>query len=148
MSKSCVCIKKNVFTTSFGWFGGEENLQKYVLPKLKQCYSATINFDLLMLKGAHDVFALLINFLNEKLQLQHITIGLFEANETTRQFMARNLIELLDQYDLVRKKIVAYVKDEGANLNAMKTTLKFAGDCEVFGMEESFQGICFGHAFF
>jgi len=36
--------------------------------------------------------------------------------------MARNLIELLDQYDL-RKKIVAYVKDEGANFNAMITTL-------------------------
>jgi hypothetical protein len=65
--------------------------------------------------------------LNEKWQLQHITIGLFEANETTRQFMARNLIELLDQYDLVKKKIVAYVKDKGANLNAMKITLKFVG---------------------
>ncbi len=62
--------------------------------------------------------------------------------------MARNLIELLDQYDLVSQKIVAYFKDEGANLNAMKTTLKFVGDCEVFGMEENFQGICFGHAFF
>jgi hypothetical protein len=54
MSKSCVSIKKNVFTRGFGWFGGKEDLQKYVLPKLKQCYSATINFDLSMLKGAHD----------------------------------------------------------------------------------------------
>jgi hypothetical protein len=35
--------------------------------------------------------------------------------------MARNLIELLDQYDL-KKKIVTYAKDEGANLNAMTTT--------------------------
>jgi ribosomal protein S12 len=32
--------------------------------------------------------------------------------------MVRNLIKLLDQYDL-RKKIIAYVKGEGANLNAM-----------------------------
>jgi hypothetical protein len=46
---------------------------------------------------------------------------LFEANETTRQAMARNLTELLDQYDL-RKKIITYVKDEGANLNAITTT--------------------------
>jgi len=46
--------------------------------------------------------------------------------------MARNIIELLNQYDLVRKKIVAYVKDEGANLNAMKITLKFVGVCEVW----------------
>ncbi len=61
--------------------------------------------------------------------------------------MAKKLTKLLNQYDL-RKKIVAYVKDEGANLNAMKTTLKLVGDCEVFGMEESFQGFCFDHAFF
>jgi hypothetical protein len=51
--------------------------------------------------------------------------------------MARNLIELLDQYNL-RKKIVAYVKDEGANLNAMTIALNFVVNCEVFGMEESF----------
>jgi hypothetical protein len=56
------------------------------------------------------------------------------------------LIELLDQYDL-RKKIVAYVKDEGANLNAMTIVIKFVVNYEVFGLEESFQGTCFGHAF-
>jgi hypothetical protein len=61
--------------------------------------------------------------------------------------MGRNLTELLDQYDL-RKKIVANVKDEGANLNAMTTTLKSMVNCEVLGIEESFQGTCFGHAFF
>jgi hypothetical protein len=60
--------------------------------------------------------------------------------------MVRNLIELLDQYDL-KKKIIAYVKDEGANLNVMTTTLKFVVNCEVLGMEESFQGTCFSHAF-
>jgi hypothetical protein len=40
------------------------------------------------------------------------------------------------------------VKDEGANLNAMKSTLKSMMNCELFGLEDSFQGICFGHAFF
>jgi hypothetical protein len=30
----------------------------------------------------------------------------------------------------------------------MTTTLQFVVNCEVLGMEESFQGICFGHAFF
>jgi len=37
--------------------------------------------------------------------------------------MVRKLTELLDQYDL-RKKIIAYVKDEGTNLNAMTIALK------------------------
>ncbi len=82
--------------------------QKYVLPTLKQCYFATTTFDLWMSKGTHDVFALVINFLNEKWQPQHMTIRLFEANETTRQAMARNLIELLDQYDL-REKNITYM---------------------------------------
>jgi hypothetical protein len=63
------------------------------------------------------------------------------------QGMAKKLIELLDQYDL-RKKIVAYVKDEGANLNAMTTALKSMVNYEVLSVEESFQGTCFGHAFF
>jgi hypothetical protein len=71
---------------------------------------------------------------------------MFEANEITWQAMARNLNKLLNQYDL-RKKIVTYVKDEGANLNAMTIALMFVMNCEVFGMEESFQGTCVGHAF-
>ncbi len=60
--------------------------------------------------------------------------------------MARNLIKLFYQYDL-RKKIVAYVEDEGESLNAMIRALKFVVDCEVFGTKGSFQGTCFGHAF-
>jgi hypothetical protein len=41
--------------------------------------------------------------------------------------MVRKLIELLDQYD-VRKKIIAYVEDEGANLNAMTTIVE---ECDL-----------------
>ncbi len=124
----------------------EKMKQEYMLPKLKQCYSVITSFDLWMSKGAHDVFTLVINFLNEKWQPKHVTIGLFEANETIGQAMARNLTELLNKYDL-RKKNVAYVKDEGANLNARKIILKFVVNCEVLGMEENFQGTFFGHAF-
>jgi hypothetical protein len=32
-----------------------------------------------MSKGAHDLFALVINFLGLDLQPKHVTIGLFEA---------------------------------------------------------------------
>ncbi len=56
----------------------EKTKQECVLPKLKKCSFATTNFDLWMLKGAHDVFAFVISFLNEKWQPQHITIRLFE----------------------------------------------------------------------
>jgi hypothetical protein len=61
----------------------EKTKQEYMLPKLKQCYSTTFSFDLWMSKGAHNVFALVISFLNEGWHPQHITIELFEANEAT-----------------------------------------------------------------
>jgi hypothetical protein len=48
--------------------------------------------------------------------------------------LARNLTQLLDQYD-IRIKIIAYVKNQGANLNAMMTTLKCMVNCEVLDME-------------
>ncbi len=56
------------------------------------------------------------------------------------------MTELLDQYGL-RNKIIAYVKDEGSNLNTMIIALKSIIECEILGLNESFQGACFGHAF-
>ncbi len=41
------------------------------------------------------------------------------------------------QYGL-RNKIIAYVNDEGSNLNIMTNTLKSIVKCEVFGLDESF----------
>jgi len=52
----------------------------------------------------------------------------------------------LDSYAL-RRKIIAYVKDEGSNMNTMTTTLKSIVSCDMLGLEESLQGTCFGHAF-
>jgi hypothetical protein len=51
---------------------------------------------------------------------------------------------LLDKYNLW-KKILMYVKDEGSNLGAMTTTLKFVVNCDNLGLEEPFQGTYFGH---
>jgi hypothetical protein len=99
-----------------------------------------------MSKEAYDVFALVINFLNNDWQLKHITIGLFEATRTTSQTLAKSLTNLLDKYGL-RKKIIAYVKYEGSNFNAMTIALKIIINCEYIGLGESFQGTCFGHVF-
>lgn len=65
------------------------------------------------------------------------------ATYTTGLTLAKNLIELLDKYDL-RKKITTCVKDEGFNLNNMITTLKsIVSDEVIMILGESFQGICF-----
>jgi hypothetical protein len=62
---------------------------------------------------------------------------LFETTKTIGQTLATNLIELLNQYRL-RKKIIAYVKDERSNLITMTTTLKLIMKCEVSSSNESF----------
>jgi hypothetical protein len=99
-----------------------------------------------MSKSVHDIFALVINFLGFDQQPKQVTIGLFETIETIVQALANNSIKLFDQYGL-RNKIIAYVKDEGSNLNFVTIVLKFVVNCEVLGLDESFQDFCFGHVF-
>jgi hypothetical protein len=57
----------------------EKTKQIYVLPKSTNCISTTASFDLRMSKGAHDIFALVINFLGFDWQPKQVIIGLFEA---------------------------------------------------------------------
>jgi hypothetical protein len=71
----------------------------------------------------------------------------FEAIDISGQTLAKNLTKLFDIYEQM-KKIIAYVKDEGFNLNTITTTLKSIVSCDVLNLEENFQKTCFGHAFF
>jgi hypothetical protein len=52
--------------------------------------------------------------------------------------LATNLIELLDAYRL-RNKIIAYVKDEGSNLNTLTNALKFVIKCETLVWNKAFK---------
>ncbi len=71
--------------------------------------------------------------MDENLQHKKVIIGLFEATETTDQALAK-----------ISKKIIAYVKDEGANLNSMTITFKYVVNCEVLGLDFFFNGTYFG----
>ncbi len=53
---------------------------------------------------------------------------MFEVIETITQELIRILIELLDAYGL-KNKIIAYVKDEGSNLNTLTNALIFVVKC-------------------
>ncbi len=57
---------------------------------------------------------------------------MFEATQIIGQALAKSLKKLLDKYGL-RKKIIAYVKDEGSNFKTMIITLKAIVNCESFG---------------
>jgi len=63
------------------------------------------------------------------LATKHITFGLFEATNASGQTLARNLIELLKTYEL-KKKIVAYVKDEGSSTHYSLKAFKQYQECE------------------
>jgi hypothetical protein len=41
---------------------------------------------------------------------------------------------------ILKKKIIAYVEDEGSNLNTMTTTLKSIVSYDILSLIESFQG--------
>jgi hypothetical protein len=111
--------------------------QLFVLLTLANYCFVTSSFDLWMLKGAYDIFAIVIKFLGVNWNSKHITIRLFETSDISRHALAKNLTKLLGKYDL-RKKIIAYVKDEGSNLNIMIVVLKFIVSCNVLGLIESF----------
>jgi hypothetical protein len=57
------------------------------------------------------------------------------------------LIELFNGYAL-KRKIVAYVKDEGPNLNIMTIALKLIVSCDVLGLEEVFRALVLVMHFF
>jgi hypothetical protein len=60
----------------------------YVLLELFLCMLTTTSFDLWMPKGTYDIFALVINFLNENWQPKRVIIGLFETTKTTGQSLS------------------------------------------------------------
>jgi hypothetical protein len=60
--------------------------------------------------------------------------------------LAKNLIELLDNYAL-RRKIIIYVEDEISNMNIMIITLKSIISCDMLGLEESFKALVLGMHF-
>jgi hypothetical protein len=104
--------------------------------------SITTSFDLSMLKGAYDIFAFVINFLKVDWQPKHIAIRLFETFDTFGHALARYLAKLLSKCDL-REKIIAYVKDEGSNLNIMTITLKSVVSYDGLSLTKHFKGNCF-----
>jgi hypothetical protein len=106
----------------------------YILPPLANCHFVIASF-YLCTSRAYDVFALVINFwaMIGNQNMWHW----FEAIQTTSQALAKNLTKLLKKYGL-RKKIIAYVKDKGSNINVMTIALKLVVSCESLSLEENF----------
>jgi hypothetical protein len=55
------------------------------------------------------------------------------------------LKDLFAQYELLNK-VIAYVKDEGANLNTLTTKLTSIVSCVPLQLPQPYTTICYGHA--
>ena len=91
-----------------------KTMDRYVLPLISSCQTTSITFDLWMSRTGWDTFALVVNFIDDCWVPRHVTVGLFEAHDTSEFALAEIVKPLLDEFKLT-DKIVACVKDEGAN---------------------------------
>jgi hypothetical protein len=101
---------------------GQKNRGPHVWANLGSATIGFANFDLWMFYNGVDTFDLAINFLNDTQVPMHVNVGLFEMNETIRQYMVVQLQVLLDRFGLLHQ-VIAFVKDESTNLYTMATTM-------------------------
>jgi hypothetical protein len=74
------------------------------------------------------------------------TLVFFEPIDTIRQILAKTLIELLDNYAL-KRKIIAYIKDEGSNLNIMIINQNSIINCGMLCWRKVFKALVLGMHF-
>ena len=121
-----------------------KTMERFVIPLITSCQTASITFDLWMSRTGWDTFALVVNFIDEGWVPRHVTVGLFEAQDTSGAALAEIVKPLLEQFKLT-EKIVACVKDEGANLVTLEKALQLTVSCDVLGLPKPFSSACFGH---
>lgn len=100
-----------------------------------------LTFDLCMLKGAHDTFVVVVNFVsNNSEPLKHIMMGLFEANVCCHVYKTKT-----HPWEVhIHIYFWAYVKGEGSNLQTCVQVLKMVVCCH-FNTSKPFDGYCLGH---
>ncbi len=73
-------------------------------PTLANYLSATRKFNVWMLKRAHEIFVVVVNFISNDWRAKHVsTIGLFEVIHTSGIAMVLKLQELLYRFVLTKK---------------------------------------------
>ncbi len=90
-------------------------------------------------------FALVVNYINKKWKPGHIIVGIFEVHETLRATMVIQSNDLFVHYDLL-DKVIAYVKDEGANLNTFTITLSRIISCVPLLWPQPYVTSCYEYA--
>jgi hypothetical protein len=88
-----------------------------------------------MLKGAHDIFVVIVNFIFNYWEAKYVIIGRFEVIDTSGIALAPKLQELSDKFTLI-EKIVIYVNGEGSDLQIGASALNSIVSCSTLGLLE------------
>jgi len=102
--------------------------EKNVILAFQSCVACTCSIDFWMARVGHDMFAMLVNFINSSWQPIHVTIGIFEDSNIEGATMVNQVKILFDSFGLL-DKVVGYVKDKGSNLNILTFALNFVLSC-------------------
>jgi hypothetical protein len=103
----------------------------------------TITFDLWISRSGYDTFAFVVNFINQDQFPCNITIGLFETLDISSVVLVKEVKVLLAEFNL-RNKVIAYVKDKGANLNFLTIAFTLVTSYESLQLYQPFVSFCFG----
>jgi hypothetical protein len=122
-----------------------KTMEHHVFLALVDATIIITTFDLWMSRGGFDMFALVVNYINKKWEPCHVTVTIFDVHETSRVAMAIQFKDLLAQYNLL-VKIIAYVKDEGTNLNTFTMTFTNTISYVSFLLPLPYTVNCYGHA--
>ncbi len=104
-------------------------MDTYVLPTLFGFVTTSVTFDLWMGQSGFDNFALVMNFIDNAWVFKHVTISFFETPNTIGATVAKKFKPLLAKFQFTHK-IIAYVKDEGSDLNTLVATFSIILSCE------------------
>jgi len=123
-----------------------KTMEKCVMSTLESYIITTTFFNLWMSKSGHDIFALVINFINSHWVPCHVTVGFFLVIDTSKVAMVTQVKELLPSYNLL-DKLIAYMKDKGGNLFTLAKALNSVVSYVPLKLATPWQGSRFGHDF-
>lgn len=127
----------------------KETVQRFVLPRLKECVTGTMTYDLWMSRGAEDIFGLVWHFVDAQWKPVHICLGLVHVASATGVVIGEGLLKLLERFNAVdlTQRALAENSDGGSNLQTMRRAVADDLSCKVFPSIERFVGRCYGHIF-
>ncbi len=112
------------------------------MPTLVNHTNFNVTFDLWMNRTRIDTFSLVINFIDDVWMPRHVTIGLFEAFNSTRATFVKIVKSFLVEFQLTEKEI-PYVEDGKSNWNTLATTLFIVVSCAPLQLVNPFVSWCF-----